>query len=180
MRMRSFLPTLALCLALFVFTGDARSETNIATIDMQKIMNESQSAQSIQKQVQEKRDQFQSEFSSMEQELSALQKALTEEKTTLPQEEFAKKRTDFEKKLADARNLVLKRKGLLDEGASKAMEKLKSEVIKIVDAVAKEKNYDMVLTAHSVISSDKSRDITAEVIERLNKESPKVPVSFQE
>jgi len=141
---------------------------SIAVIDLEKLLIESVAAQSIHEQTQQSRDQFKEELSKLESELRKQQKQLSEERTTLPQEEFAEKLRAFEEKRLETRALLQKRKRSLDEAYTKTMGKLQAEIYRIVETMADERDYSLVLTRSNVFMGTKSLNITDEVMEKLN------------
>lgn len=143
-------------------------ESNIAVVDIDKLLNESKAGQSIAKQVQDKQTAFQKEFSAKEKELLEAQKTLVEQRQSLSAEDFAKKRKEFEEKLIETRKLFQKRRTDLDRALSEALLKLRKSVIEVTAVVAEKNGYDVVLTRDSVVIAEKALDITEPVLSDLN------------
>lgn len=150
-------------------TSSARAEgSDIAVVDIDKLLNESKAGQSIAKQVQDKQAAFQKEFSAKEKELLEAQKTLVEQRQSLSAEEFAKKRKEFEEKLLETRKLFQKRRTDLDRALSEALVNLRKNVIEVTAVVAEKNGYDVVLTRDSVVIAEKALDITEPVLRDLN------------
>ncbi len=170
-----------ICVFALVFgvSGAAMAQTSVGVVDIQKILAESKAGQSVQKQVHEKREQFQKEFTKVEEEMRNSQKTLAEKQKTLSQEEMLVKRQEFEKKLLETRTLVQKRKGALEGAFTKALRQLEKEVLKIVESIAAEKKYDLVLSNNNVFIGNKSLDISSEVLKQLDAKITTVKVEVE-
>jgi Skp family chaperone for outer membrane proteins len=170
---------IALCV-IFASHKVVAQTTNIAVVDVEKILNDSKAGQSIQSQLKKRREAFQKEFSSKENELMESEKKLVDEKASLDPEEFAKKRREFEKKLLETRNLFQKRRNSLDKGLGNALTDLRKNIIEVTAEVSDEAKYQVVLTHDSVVIVEKSMDITDEVLKRLNKKVPTIKLDIKE
>lgn len=153
-------------------------DSNIAVVDIDKLLNESKAGQSIAKQVQDKQAAFQKEFSTKEKELLDAQKTLAEQRQSLSTEEFAKKRKEFEDKLLETRKLFQKRRTDLDRALSEALLQLRKNVIEVTAAVAQKHDYDIVLTRDSVVIAEKALDITEPVLNDLNAKVSNIKLSL--
>lgn len=156
-------------LVALLFSLTSYAQPSIAIVDLQALLTESNAAKNIQKQVEARRDEFLQELSKLEQELRKGEQELNAEQEKISKEDFAKKRQALEEKFMETRRLAQKRKKALDDGAAKALGKLRDEIIKVVGGIADEKSYGLVLSKQNVIIGDKSIDISTEAMERLNK-----------
>lgn len=151
----------------------------LAVVDVQALLSESRAAKSLQTQLKAQRDKFQDEFSKYEKDLRDTEQSLAKERSTLKPEAFNKKREAFEEKLMETRKLAQSRKRALDEGFSAAVGSLRDAMVKIVAGVAEEKHFDLVISRQNVVIVDKSLDITANVLEKLDKEMPDVKLTVE-
>lgn len=180
-----FSAKLLLCatLALFIMVAHSSSafaEQKIAVVDVQRVLNDSKAAKSVQDQLQKKREAYQKELASQEKELKALQDSVVGASDSLSKEEVQQKRAEFEKKLLKMRNLVKKRRGALELAAANALEDLRNEVVKVVAELAQEQSYTMVITRQNVILAEKELEITDEVMKRLNKKVKTLKLEIKE
>ena len=173
MRARNFF-VFVFALFLLVTPSVSRAQTSIAVVDVQALMTESEAAKNVQKQIETQREQFLSELSKLEQDLRKSEKDLADQQSTLPKEDFAKKKQEFETKFLEARRLAQKRKKALDDASTKAMGKLREEILKIVGVIAEQKGYSLVLSRQNVVIGDKSMDISEEAMKELNKAISKI------
>lgn len=169
-----------LLLVLLCVAAPAMAQTSIAVVDLQKIMLEAKVAQSVQTQVQTYRDKFQAEVTKMEEDLRETQKILSSTDTNLSPEELTTRKQEFERNLANTRSVVEKKKRALDEGFNAAMEKLRADIIKVVAEISDEKGYQLVLTRENVVLVEKTIDITADVMDRLDKQAQDIKVEVKE
>jgi Skp family chaperone for outer membrane proteins len=152
---------------------------SIAIVDVQMLLSESTAAKNIQKQLQEKRDALQKEFGQYEEKLRADEKALSDEKGKLDEAAFKLKREAFEKKLLETQGLVQKKKRDLEQAVLDSTAVLRDALLKIVATISEEKKYDVVLTRQNVVLADKTLDITAQVLEKLNATLTAVPLTVK-
>ena len=166
---RTLAAALLLAFGLLVAAPAARAESpTIAIVDIEKILADSKASQSLQKQIQTKKEAFQKEFSAKEAELKKTETGLLAEREKVTAEEFGKKRKAYEEKILETRKLFQKRRNSLDEGLNAAMTELRKNIVQATTEVGEEKDYDIVLTRESVIIADKTLDITADVLKKLD------------
>lgn len=170
-----------LFLALLVLVPfGARAETSIAVVDVQTLLSQSEAAKSIEKQVDEFKEKFLSEVSGEEQALRDNEKTLTEQRGSLSKEEFASKAREFEEKLYKMRQTTQGKKRALDEAFSKANGEIRAKVYEIVQQIASEKGFNLVISKQNVIVGEQSIDLTAETMTRLNKALPSIVMDVKE
>lgn len=179
MRTLAFPAILFLALGFVLTTGDARAEVAIGVVDVQLMLRESDAAYDIQKQVQAQKEQFLAEVSKQEQALKALEQELSERHASMPADEFAEKRKGFETRFVETRRLTLKRKKSLDDAVNTAMSALTEHIYKIVQEIADERGYNMVLSRQNVVVGGESVDVTEDAMKRLNKAVSSVPLKIE-
>ena len=146
----------------------AWAQTSVAVVDVKMLLSDSLAAQSIQKQVQEQRTQFLEELSKQEQTLRGMEKSLLEASKSLSSEQVAEKKGEFEKQFSETRQLVQKRKSELDQAVGKAMDQLRDQLFVVVQKIATDKGYDLVISRQNVVVGAKTIDITDESMKALN------------
>lgn len=167
--------------AILSYAAPAKAEgtSEIAVIDIEKILNESKAGQSLKKQLEKKREEFQNEFSKKEKTLQESAKKLVEEKKDMEPEKLAAERKKFETQLLETRKLAQKRRASLDRGLTKAMQDLRRQVIEIAAEVAEEKNYKAILMRDSVVIVQKELDVTDDLLKRLDKKVSSVDLKVE-
>lgn len=164
---------------LFLAAPAAYAQASLAVVDVDRLLSVSAAAQSVQKQVDEKRKTFLSEIEAEENKLREAQKKLESESKDLGKEELTKKVQAFEEKRLEARKLLQGRKASLDKAYGLAMKTLSTKIAEVVQDVANEKEYDLVITRQNVIVGSTSLDITDEVLARLDKALPRVDLKVE-
>jgi len=148
----------------------------IAVVDVQRILQESTAAKSVQTAIEAQRDAYQKEISALEDKLRGAEQDLVKQKTVLSPDAFNKRQTDFQKQVADLQRTVQTRKRALDQALDNAMVQVQKAMVDIVGEVAMEKGANMVLARHQFIIHATIYDQTDIVLKRLNERLPKVDV----
>ncbi len=159
--------------ASFLADGVYAADTTVAVLDMQKVLTASEAGKVAQEAMEQKMVELQEKFKKEEDTLLALQEEIekkssvwSEEKTQDKAIEFQKKRRDLRTKQEDA-NIELKQ---LQE---KQLGPIIKELEKVVDKVAKEKGYTIILPKAAVVYAADSVDISDEVTKALNEMTKK-------
>lgn len=156
--------------------GDEPKSLNIVVVDVQELMNESKAAKSIQTQGKNLRSKYQDKIKSLESELKKAEAKVIDAGKAKDQEKFIESRKDFQEDLIEGQKEIRDLNMKLDKAITTALNKLRDEIIEIVDDMTVKNNYDLVLTRADVMTVSKNIDITAEVMKRLNKSTPDIKV----
>jgi Skp family chaperone for outer membrane proteins len=155
-------------------------ETQIAVLDVQKLLTQSEASKSIQKQLDAEEKTFQADFAKKEKALRDQEKSIVEQKKTLSAEEFEKKKSEFEKQLIETRKQVQKHRKAREKAASEALVTVRQKILEIVAGIAKEKNYKLVVTQQNVVLAADTMDITEAVMGKLNGALKDVKLSIKD
>lgn len=158
--------------------GEASALPAFGVVDMNRVMQTTDAAKDILGQLEGKRKEFQAQISKEENTLRAAKEEILKQKPKLSKEEFEKKGAEFEAKVNQGERRAQTLKATLDHAAGSSMVKLRREAAKAVAEVAKERKYSVVLTQEAVMISTPDLDMTAAVIERMNKGVRKIPVDW--
>jgi outer membrane protein len=153
------------------------SASVVAVVDVQFILQEAAASKNIQKQLEAQRETYQNEISKQEDRLRAVEQELNHQRSALSADDFGQKRREFEQQVADVQRTVQARKRVLDQAFNESMTKVRDAVLQIVTEVAGEQKATLVLAKQQVVLAEKSLDLTATVLERVNKKLPSVPVT---
>lgn len=151
---------------------------NIAVLNIQDIMRESEAGKSIKAQLEQKQKSFQSELSSKEEQLQKENQELGKQRSVLAKDAFEQKMREFNTKASEAQRDVQSKKSMLDRGFNQAVGEIQKTVNTILEEMAKEKGFALVIPTQQILYNDAKLDITKEVLDRLNKTLPKVTVNF--
>lgn len=155
-----------------------RAETSVAVVDVKMLMERSLAAQSIVTQIKQHKDSFLSGLNTEEKQLREIEKKLATAKDKIPQDEFTKQAREFEARLIESRRVAQNNKRSLDEAETQAYETLRQDIYKVVQAIADEKGYQLVISREEVVIGAESLDISALALERLNAETPGIKLQL--
>ena len=163
-------------LPLHVHAKESVKTISIAVIDVQQLMNDSKAAKSIQYQGTSLRKKYQGQIEKLEGKLKRSEEKVIEAGKEKNQEKFLESRKNFQEDLVESQKKYREMNSHLDRAVASALNKLRDEIVEIVDDMADKRGYDLVLTRADVITVSKDIDITAEVMRRLNKETKYIKV----
>jgi outer membrane protein len=148
----------------------------ILVVDIQEALSRSNAMESVQAELQELRRSYQEEFVALEQEFRGIEQQLLEQSEDLGEVELQDRRREFELRVAEAQHEVQDRRMALDRGQADAVEQIRTAMLEIVAEIAEDHGARLVLAKNQVVMVDRTLDITAEVVERLNQRLPTVDV----
>lgn len=154
--------------SLNTFGGDKPQYTSVVTIDPQFILNESKTAKLMREELEKKRSDYQSQVSIKEKELNKKKQILEDQQAKISKEEFDKKIEEFNIEVAEVQRMVQNKRNEIDQLYTNNASKIDKAIVAIVQELAKEKNFDIVLSANQAIYIRKNLDITEEIIKRLD------------
>jgi outer membrane protein len=152
--------------------------TKIAVVDLQLLVADSKAGKSIRDQLEKQRNKYRSQIEKQESDLSAMEKALVAERAKLSKEDFAKKGKAFQEKVIAAQKSVQKQRAAFDAAYTKAMEKLREHVVKIVAEIAGKEGIGLVLNRQEVVLVDAKMDLTKRVLATLDARVSSIPVNI--
>jgi Skp family chaperone for outer membrane proteins len=161
--------------------ADPKSKTPspvIMLIDMQRILDESAAAKSVQKQLETQRAKFQSKTESEENELRQAEQDLDKAHDQMAADVYAEREQQLRQRFLAVERHVQARRKVLDQGFTDSMNEVRSSLLDIVQDVARERGANLVLTKQQALWADKEFDVTDEVLDRLNKKLPQVTVKL--
>lgn len=91
-----------------------------------------------------------------------------------------KLRQVYEANLLELRKDAQQKKRALEEASNVAMNVLREELYVVVQEIANERGFELVISNKNVIAGEKSLDITKETLEIINKNLKEVPLKIEE
>ncbi|MEO5365331.1 MAG: OmpH family outer membrane protein [Magnetococcus sp. WYHC-3] len=169
---------------LMLMTGFApqpvrAADSAIGVVDVVHILTNAKAAKDIEAQREALREKFLSEISTTEQALRAEEKNLQEQRADMPAEEYIQKRKAYEEKLLQTRQDAQEKKRALEEASGEATDALREQLYQVVQAIAHERGYALVISNRDVIAGEKSLDITEETLTRLDAAVQKIPFKLE-
>jgi len=153
--------------------------TNIAILDLEKIIKDSKAMRDIQSKVNKKQDEYQKEVSKKQNDLENEQKTIEAKKTVLSKDGFEKEVQKFEKKVDELKTYVDRKQNSLKKASMESMSKVNEIIKEIIGEISKNKNYEVIIPASQTVFFEDSLDISEEVLKKLDKKITKVDVKFE-
>ena len=170
--------TVAAAALMLGTTASFAADYSFGVVDMNVVMQKSAAAQSIMKQLDDKKESYRKQIDSKEKELRTSEEKIMKEKAKLSKEDFEKKRNAFKEDVIKGHKLVQKDKLILDRAFNISMTELRKNITKVIADIAKDKDFSAVLTQNSVMMSKPELDITAEVVKKLDDEVKTIKVDW--
>jgi len=165
--------------------GSAHAETPaklpapvIAIVDVQRILQESLAAKSVQKQLEAQRSKFQNEIEEEENGLRSAEQDLAKQRDKLPAATYADKEQQLRQRFSTVETHVQARRKTLDQAFTDSMNTVRSGLLDVVDKVAHEHGANIVIVKQQALWTDQPLDITDEVLRRLDQKLPKIDVAM--
>jgi len=174
------LKTVALVAFLSVFSANFANSSEIAILDVDRIVKESKAMKYIQETVAKQQDKYQKEVTKRQQDLEKEQKKVEGKKSVLSEKAFEDEVKKFEDKIDTLKTFVDRRQNSLKKASLDAMSKVNETVKEIITDISKEKNIDALIPSSQALYYREELDISEEVLTRLNKKITKVSIKFDE
>ena len=160
------------------FAGEVGAQqvtSEVAILDVQRIMRDSNAAVSIRTQTEQFRNQFQTEITQVENNLRSMEQQLIQQQALLTPEAFNDRRREFELRVADLGQLVERRKRQVNQAFGIAMRQVQETLIQVVHELMQPSGVTVVMPRAVVLYST-GPDLTEPALARLNEQLPTVQV----
>jgi outer membrane protein len=145
----------------------------IGVVDLQKILETSNSGKAAQNELKVQRDKMQVDMKQRGNEIQEIESRMQREAMVMSKETREEKEREHRIKVSDFQALQRKYQSDLQEVERKLMGKLQSEITSLVGDIAKKDGYLLVISNIGVIYALSSTDITERLIQELNAKSGK-------
>lgn len=161
---------LALLILISSSAQVATAESLIYIVDLQKIVAESKLGKSVQIKMRAKVDESQTQMAKAAQEIKALEEKMQKQSALLSASALEEKKQELLDKQKDFARQSEDKQVELQTFNRKYLTEVLKEVKSVLDLVAKERNYPIILEKDQklVLYSDSKIDITSEVIQKLD------------
>ncbi|MDD3182722.1 MAG: OmpH family outer membrane protein [Alphaproteobacteria bacterium] len=150
----------------------------VAIVDVQRILQASKAAKSVQQQLDTQRSKFQTEIAAEETDLRDAEKKLSALRETAKANDYVEQEQKLQQRFLTVEQHVQSRRKSLDQAFTDSMNAVRTALIDIVSEIAKEQGVNLVIVKQQVIWNDQNIDITDEVLTRLDKALPNVQVNI--
>jgi outer membrane protein len=167
--------TTGLTVLLLLSGGPAFSAdpVKIGVVDLQKILETSNSGKAAQNELKVQRDKMQADMKQRGNEIQEIESRMQREAMVMSKETREEKEREHRIKVSDFQALQRKYQSDLQEVERKLMGKLQNDITSLVGDIAKKDGYLLVISNIGVIYSLPSTDITERLIQELNAKSGK-------
>jgi outer membrane protein len=164
--------TAAAAMLLCLWTGNALAETKIAIVDLEKTVFESGQGKAAKERLGKRADKMQSDLQKKKEGLEKLDADLKKQESVLSAEALRDKKRELERGQRDLAQQARDYQEELTEAQNTAFSPILKEVRAIIEKMAAEKGYTLVMQAGpGVVYSAPGMDITDEVIKAYDASS---------
>lgn len=166
---------IALAIAFTGMAGAAQAQTpaakpTVAVLDAQQVINGTNAAKRAVAELKSKQASAQSRIDALEKPLLEKKQTLISQQGVMAADKFKQAGADFSKELDAFRQQAIKIQTELDEQNMKLRKQINDAVRTVVEQIAKEKGYDVILPkGMTFYTSTNVPDISADALARANK-----------
>jgi Skp family chaperone for outer membrane proteins len=153
----------------FTAAGFAQ-QLKVGVVNSQNAFNTSLEGKKAQGQLQDKDNKIKADLTKLENEIKQLQTKLSTQQMTLTSEAAIQIQSDIDKKTTARKRLEEDATRDMQQIQYALIQRIRGEMVGIIEAIAKEKGYDLVLDlgASGIVFFNPTIDITDEVIKRYD------------
>lgn len=155
-----------------------KADPSFAIVDTQVLLEKAEAAKNVRQQIEQLRAGIAASIQAEQQEIRQMNQALVRDRATLGEEMFQQRMRELIQKNADYQRSVQERQQKLDAASRAAAQKIETVVHEIVDEFKKERNYTLVVIRSATMGRPTVPDITQDVMGRLDRRLPAVPVTM--
>lgn len=163
---------LLLAVIMLVFSGVnyAAAEVKIGYIDLQKILNESNSGKAAKEKIAKKVQEYEVQIGQQQKDLKSAKDELEKQALLLSDEARSQKERDYQQKLKELQRFTKDIREELRMKDADFTHKILDEIIKIVEKMGAEKGYTAIFEKNesSLVYADEKIDLTGELLKRYN------------
>ncbi len=159
------------CFLFFVFAAQAETAFKIATVDMQKAIQTTTAGKKAKTELEGEFNKRKKELEKKEGDLKKMKEDIEKKQAVLSEEVLGKKQAEFRDEMMKYQETVQKNQMEIQKKERDLTQPILEKMRKIIAAVAKEKNFTMVIeNSAMVLYADQGLDITDDVIKSFEKE----------
>ena len=155
-------------LLLFALPVMSQSAGQIAVVDGEKVLRDSEPGKKLFAEVKTLRDKKQQEIEQRQTSIQVMQEKLNKEKDILSPDAQEKRRAEIQKALTDAKRFREDSEQEIQGRLDSAMGGMQDKLLPMIQKLGQEKGYSLIVGKQFTIWHDPKYDITEEVIKRFN------------
>jgi Skp family chaperone for outer membrane proteins len=174
-RIRTIAPLAVLFVLAIAAAGSAQSR--IAIINSSQAFETSVEGKKALGQMQERENKVKAELQKQDDAIRLLENKMTTGRLTMTNEALAAIQSDIEQATTRRKRYEEDQARDVNQFGQNLIQKIRTEMVAIIEALSKEKGYDLVLDALSsgVVTSSATIDITTEVVRRYDQSKAAAP-----
>jgi len=160
-----------LAVALVLVMAGTSAAQKIGFINMRAIISQSEAGKKAEGEFKKTVEKKKAEIGRKEEELKKMKDELEKQKSVLTAEAFREKEASYQVKFRDYQRLVQDANEELGKKEQALTATMIPEIIKVVEQVGKQGNYDAILDLNNpiIVYHDKQDNLTKKIIEEYNK-----------
>lgn len=184
--MKYFLPILALAapLALIAAAGaqqarpDPKASVVVAVVDGSKLTQSAKAMKTAQEEAEQLAKRFEADFAAEQKKLQGEYQQLEKDRLKITGQEYDRRLQRLNQRFAEVRRTAQIRQEQMSRAVRHVQLQFRAEVVKVIQAMAVEAGYTLVLERSAVLHAAAPLDITEKVLERLDKSQIQVKFEF--
>ncbi len=162
--------------SLFIlsFCGTAIGQTKkVAYIDWQYILARYSKSVEVQQSLEQESRAADTEFNNQQRELTQLQEELNRQSLLLSEEAKRQRQTEIQRKYTQLQTWAEQTRQALLKQENDLMAPIIEKIRVTIEEVGKEEGYDYIITSEALLFAQEKYNITEQVLEKLEKATPK-------
>lgn len=155
--------------AAFALISTNAMASGIAVVDEMKVFDETDEAKKTREMLKKEDEKIQKRIAEMKAEFVRKQEELKNKRAILSEEKFLDEETSLRKLMsrfgAEEKEMLIS----LEKKLAEKRKRIHTEIRAVVEEIAKDKGFDAVISTGTLLYNAKSVDISAEVLEKVNK-----------
>jgi Skp family chaperone for outer membrane proteins len=176
-RTRTIAPLVILFVLAVAAVGYAQQMSKVAIINSQQAFETSVEGKKALAQMQERENKIKTDIQKLDDAVRLLENKLTTGRLTMTNEALMAIQADIDKKATERKRYEEDAARDGQSFANNIIQKIRNEMVSIIEGLAKEKGYDLVLdmVTSGVVTSNPTIDITTEIVRRYDQSKAATP-----
>jgi len=148
----------------------------IGVVGLPEVFEASVAARGVRQAVQERLTRLNDDAQREQAAWREAQQALANQRTTLTAEQLRDRERELQERVTDGQRVLRERNAAIQQAGQRALAEVERTALYVIGQVAESRNLNLVLNRAALILATDEMDITAAVIEQLNRALPSVRV----
>lgn len=182
--MKRLITLLALAMPLMAAPAFAQTKPNaapalvVAVVDGNLLTMQAKAMKSAQEEAEKLAKKFDADFGAEQKKLQTEAQTLEKDRAKITGDEYDRRQQRLAQRVTDIRRTAQIRQEQMARSVRQVQVLFRAEVVQIIQAIAVEEGYTMVIEKSAVLHAAAPFDITAKVLERLDKTQTQIKFEF--